>query len=139
MALHLREEVEEELPALPLHHTQARPRRTDVGYRRLPCRSCGRKCNQRTATPLASAVRCVTSARRGTYPGAIRLEFGPTVPHRTMRYAHKLLEQSPRTLKHRLRPMLGFNRFASAARCWYADDEVLNCLRFEPVGGRPAP
>jgi putative transposase len=81
----------------------------------------------------------VTSDCHGSYPGAIRLEFGPTVTHRTTRYANNLLEQSHRKIKQRLRPMLGFKRFNSAARFCHAQDEVCNFFRFQPVGHRPAP
>jgi transposase-like protein len=41
----------------------------------------------------------VTSDCHGSYPGAIRLVFGPTVTHRTARYANNRLEQSHRTIK----------------------------------------
>lgn len=81
----------------------------------------------------------VTSDRHGSYPGALRLEFGPSITHRTTRYANNLLEQSHRAVKQRTRPMLGFKRFDSAARFCHAHDEVCNFLRFQPVGHRPAP
>jgi putative transposase len=74
----------------------------------------------------------VTTDRHGSYPGAMRLEFGPAVTHRTTRYANNLLEQSHRAVKQRTRPMLGFRRFASAARFCQAYDEVQNFLRFQP-------
>src|SRR5262249_52295253 len=80
----------------------------------------------------------VTSDRHGSYPGAIRLEFGPAVTHRTTRYANNLLEQSHRRVKQRTRPMLGFKRFASAARFCHAHDEVQNFLRVHTPGRRPA-
>jgi transposase-like protein len=81
----------------------------------------------------------VTSDRHGSYPGAIRPEFGPAVAHQTTRYANNLLEQSHRKVKQRIHPMHGFKRFASAARFCHAHDEVGNFLRFQPVGCRPAP
>src|SRR4029453_19352244 len=40
----------------------------------------------------------VTSDGHGSYPGAIRLEFGPAVAHRTKRYTNNLLEQSHRAI-----------------------------------------
>lgn len=81
----------------------------------------------------------VTSDRHGSYPGALRLEFGPSITHCTTRYANNLLEQSHRTVKQRLRPMLGFKRFDSAARFCHAHDEVCNFLRFQPIGQQSAP
>ncbi len=81
----------------------------------------------------------ITSDCYGSYPGAIRLEFGPTVTQHTTRCAHNLLEQSHRAIKQRIRPMLGFKRFDSAARFCAAYDEVHNFFRFQPVGHRPAP
>jgi transposase-like protein len=80
----------------------------------------------------------VTSDRHGSYPGAIRLEFGPTVTHRTTRYANNLLEQSHRRVKQRTRLMLGFKRFASAARFCHAHDEVNNFLRLHSRSRRPS-
>jgi putative transposase len=59
---------------------------------------------------------CVTADRPGSYPGAIRLEFGPTLTPHTTRYANNPLEQRHRAVKQRIRPMLGFKRFDSAAR-----------------------
>jgi transposase-like protein len=82
---------------------------------------------------------CVTSDRHGAYPGAIRLEFGPAVSHRTTRYANNLLEQDHRKVKQRTRAMLGFKRFDSAARFCSAHDEVRNFLRLPMRGRRPAP
>jgi len=81
----------------------------------------------------------VTSDCQGSYPGALRLEFGPIVTHRTTRYANNLLEQRHRAVKQRLRPMLGFKRFDSAARCCTAYDEVPNLLRLHLRSQRPAP
>jgi putative transposase len=76
----------------------------------------------------------VTSDRHGSYPGAIRLEFGPAVAHHTRPYANNVLEQDHRAVKQRTRPMLGFKRFESAARFCQAHDEVRNFLRFQPLG-----
>ena len=81
----------------------------------------------------------VTSDCHGSYPGALRLEFGPTITHRTTRYANNLLEQRHRAVKQRTRPMLGFKQFDSAARFCQAHDEVRHFLRFQPIGHRPAP
>jgi transposase-like protein len=79
----------------------------------------------------------VTSDGHGSYPGAIRLEFGPAVTHCRKRYANTLLEQSHRAIKQRTHPMLGFKRFESAARFCQAHDEVNNFLRPHPFGRRP--
>src|SRR5262245_11581658 len=81
----------------------------------------------------------VTSDRQGSYPGAIRLEFGPVVTHWTTRYANNLLEQNHRKVKQRTRPMLGFRRFDSAARFCHAHEEVQNFLRVQTLGRRSAP
>jgi transposase-like protein len=78
----------------------------------------------------------LTSDRHGAYPGALRLEFGSTVTQCTTRYANNLLEQSHRAIKQRIRPMLGFKRFASAARFCRAYDEVNNFLRLHRLSRR---
>jgi putative transposase len=82
---------------------------------------------------------CGMSDRHSSYPGAIRLEFGPTITHRTTRYANNLLEQSYRAIKQRLRPMLGVKRFDSAVCCCHAHDEMCHFLRFQAVRQRSAP
>jgi transposase-like protein len=81
----------------------------------------------------------VTTDRHGSYPGALRLEFGPSITHCTTPYANNLLEQSHRAVKQRTRPMLGFKRFDSAARFCCAHDEVQNFLRVHTHGRRPTP
>jgi transposase-like protein len=81
----------------------------------------------------------VTSDRHGSYPGALRLEFGSTVTQCTTRYANNLLEQSHRAVKQRIRPMLGFKRFDSAARFCHAHDEVRHFLRLSPSNHHLAP
>jgi hypothetical protein len=63
----------------------------------------------------------------------------PTMAHHTTRYANNMLEQSHRAVKQRIRPMLGFKRFASAACFCHAHDEVRHFLRSQPIGHRPAP
>jgi hypothetical protein len=83
--------------------------------------------------------RCVTSDRHGSYPGALRLEFGPTVTHCTRRFANNRLEQDHRAIKQRVRSMQQFKRFDSAARFCLAQNEVQHFFRFPPPGRRPAP
>src|SRR5262245_43505871 len=78
----------------------------------------------------------ITSDRHGSYPGAIRLEFGPAVIHQTRPYANNLLEQNHRSVKQRTRPMQRFRSVASAARCCQAHNEVQNFLRFQPSAHR---
>ena len=80
----------------------------------------------------------ITSDRHGSYPGAIRLEFGPAVVHQTKPYANNLLEQDHRHVKQRTRPMQRFRSVASAARFCQAHNEVRHFLRFQPSGHRPA-
>jgi putative transposase len=72
----------------------------------------------------------VTSDGHGSY----RREFGEDVNHRTNQYLNNHLEQDHRGIKQRARPMLGFKRFASAARFCLAYDELRNFLR--PVTAR---
>jgi putative transposase len=81
----------------------------------------------------------VTSDCHGSFPEAIRLEFGSPITHQTRCYANNLLEQNHRAIKQRTRPMLGFKRFDSAARFCHAHDEVRYFLRFQPVGHRATP
>jgi transposase-like protein len=83
--------------------------------------------------------RCVTADRHGAYPGAIRLEFGPTVTHCTTRYANNRLEQDHRAIQQRIRPLQQFKCFVSAARFCSAQNEVHHFLRLPPRGRRPIP
>ena len=71
----------------------------------------------------------VTSDGHSSYPRAIALELGKDVTHRTNRYLNNHLEQDHRGIKQRVRPMLGFKRFTSAARFCRAHDELRNFLR----------
>ncbi len=71
----------------------------------------------------------VTSDGHSAYPRAIALELGEHVTHRTNRYPNNHLEQDHRGIKQRIRPMLGFKRFSSAARFCRAHDELRNFLR----------
>jgi putative transposase len=79
------------------------------------------------------------SDRHGSYPGAIRLEFGPAVIHQTRPYSNNLLEQSHRAVKQRLLRMLGFKRTDSAARFCHTHDDVRNFLRVLLRSRRPVP
>ncbi len=71
----------------------------------------------------------VTSDGHSSYPRAIASELGEEVTHRTNRYLNNHLEQDHRGIKQRVRPMLGFKRFTSAARFCLAHDELRNFLR----------
>ena len=59
----------------------------------------------------------VTTDPHPPYRRAIRGTLGRTVRHRCNRYLNTRTEQSQRAIKPRDDPMLGFGRFASAARC----------------------
>ncbi len=56
-------------------------------------------------------------------------ELGEDVTHRTNQYLNNHLEQDHRGIKQRVRPMLGFKRFTSAARFCLAHGELRNFLR----------
>ncbi len=71
----------------------------------------------------------VTSDGHSSYPRAIACELGQDVTHRTNQYLNNHLEQDHRGIKQRVRPMLGFKRFTSAARFCLAHDELRNFLR----------
>jgi len=71
----------------------------------------------------------VTTGGHDAYPRAIRTELGSRVWHRTICYLHNRLEQDPRGIKARCRPMLGFKSVASARRYCRGHDELRNFLR----------
>jgi putative transposase len=71
----------------------------------------------------------VTSDGHRSYPRAIACELGEDVTHRTNPYLNNHLEQDHRGIKQRVRPLLGFKRFTSAARFCLAHDELRNFLR----------
>ena len=77
----------------------------------------------------------VTTDPHPPYRRAIRWILGRTVRHRCNRYLNTLTEQSQRAIKQRDDPMLGFGRFASAARCCSAFDALRPYFR---VGQRGA-
>ncbi len=79
----------------------------------------------------------VTSDGHSSYPRAIACELGEEVTHRTNQYLNNHLEQDHRGIKQRVRPMLSFKRFTSAARFCRAHDQLRNFLR--PVAARNQP
>src|SRR5215510_7006673 len=77
-------------------HTQARPERTELGYRRFRCRSCGREFNERTGTlfnrvQYPSDVVCLVVLWRLRYKLSLRdlaemfIERGFVFTHETVR------------------------------------------------------
>jgi len=71
----------------------------------------------------------VTTDGHGAYPGAIKIELGEGVSHRTNRYLNNHLEQDHRGIKQRTHSMCGFKRFVSAERFCRGYEEVRNFLR----------
>ncbi len=75
----------------------------------------------------------VTSDGHSSYPRAIACELGEDETHRTNQYLNNHLGQDHRGIKQRVRPMLGFKRFTSAARFCLAIVLQLCCLHHQPV------
>ncbi len=71
----------------------------------------------------------VTSDGHDAYPAAVRCELGQAVRHRTNAYLNNRLEQDPRGIKDRYRPMRGFKSIIPAGRFCRAFDELRNFLR----------
>jgi putative transposase len=71
----------------------------------------------------------VTTDGHSSYPGAIRVELGHRVIHRTNRYLNNHLEQDHRGIKQRAHPMCGFKSFVSAERFCRAYDELRDFFR----------
>jgi putative transposase len=71
----------------------------------------------------------VTTDGEVCYPKAINKVLGRTVEHRTNRYLNNRLEQDHRGVKQRIKPMLGFQSPASAARFTGAFDEMRSFFR----------
>jgi transposase-like protein len=71
----------------------------------------------------------VTTDGHDSDPRAIRTMLGQGVRHRTSRSLNNRLEQDPRGIKGRSRPMRGFKGPRSAARFCRAYDELRNFLR----------
>src|SRR3954452_11070503 len=71
----------------------------------------------------------VTTDGHDSYPRAIRTTLGKGVRHRTNAYLNNRLEQDPRGIKGRYRPMRAFKCPRSAARFCRAYDELRNSLR----------
>jgi len=64
-----------------------------------------------------------------SYPRAIREELGEDVEYEVRPCTANPVEQSPREIKHRYYPKLGFGEFDAAQRFCLAVDEVNNFLR----------
>ena len=71
----------------------------------------------------------VTTEGHDADPQAIRTELGGRVKHRTNGYLNHRLEQDPRGIKGRCRPMLGFKNIRSARRDCRSHDQLRNFLR----------
>jgi len=71
----------------------------------------------------------VTTDGHGSYPGAIQVELGEGVTHRTNRYLNNHLEQDHRGIKQRTHPMCGFKSFVSAERFCRVYEEVRRFFR----------
>ncbi len=81
----------------------------------------------------------VTTDHHPAYRKAIRWILGRKVLHRRNQYLNNLTEQDHRAFKQRSYPMLGFGRFASAARFCAAFDELRQYFRVRRRGGRHVP
>ena len=81
----------------------------------------------------------VTTDPQPPYRRAIRGILGRKVRHRCSQYLHNLAEHSHRAIKQRYYPMLGFGRFASAARFCTAFDELRPYFRVRQRPGGPVP
>jgi putative transposase len=71
----------------------------------------------------------VTTYGHGAYPGAIKMELGEGVIHRTNRYLNNHLEQDHRGIKQWTHSMCGFKSFVSTARFRRVYEEVRNFFR----------
>jgi len=80
-------------------------------------------------TVTGSVPERVTTDGHDAYPGASKAELGEAVRHRTNRYLNNHLEQDPRGIKQRIRPMGVFKSVESARRFCRVHDEVRNFLR----------
>lgn len=81
----------------------------------------------------------VTTDHHPAYRKAIRWILGRKVIHRRNQYLNSLTEQDHRAIKQRYCPMLGFGRFASAARFCAAFDELRQHFRVRRRGGPHVP
>ncbi len=81
----------------------------------------------------------VTTDHHPAYRKAIRWILGRKVIHRRNQYLNNLTEQDHRAIKQRYYPMLGFGRFASAARFCAAFDELRQYFRVRRRGGPHVP
>src|SRR5215831_1176337 len=110
-------------------HTQERPERTELGYRRFRCRSCGREFNERTGTAFnrlqyPSDVLCLVVLWRLRYKLSLRdiaemfLERGFIFPHVTVRLWETTFTP---LLTERLRK----HRYGQGSRQWHVDETLI--------------
>jgi len=64
-----------------------------------------------------------------SYPRAVEEELGEAVEHEVLPSRANAVEQSPRGIKQRYYPLIGFGEFEAAQRFCQAFDEVRNFLR----------
>ena len=81
----------------------------------------------------------VTTDAHPPYRRAIRGILGRKVRHRCSQDLNNRTEQSHRAVKQRSDPMLGFGRFASAARFCSAFDELRHYFRARQRRGQSVP
>ena len=81
----------------------------------------------------------VTTDAHPPYRRAIRWILGRKVQHRCSQYLNNRTEQSHRAVKQRSDPMLGFGRFASAARFCSAFDAFRHYFRARQRRGQSVP
>src|SRR5262249_47169892 len=84
---------------------------------------------QSARTVTGSVPDRVTTDGHDSYPGAIKVELGEAVTHRTNRYLNNHLEQDHRGIKQRTHSMCGFRSFVSAERFCRAYEEVRQFFR----------
>ena len=72
----------------------------------------------------------ITTDKHASYPKAIKKVLGRKVEHRTNKYLNNFQEQDHRKIKGRIKPMLGFQTFESAARFCSAYDEQAHYFRY---------
>jgi putative transposase len=110
-------------------HTQARPQRTELGYRRFRCRTCGREFNERTGTPFnrlqyPTDVVCLVVLWRLRYKLSLR-DLAEMFLERGFVFTHKAVRLWEATFAPLLTDQLRKHRYGQGSRRWHVDETLI--------------
>src|SRR5215468_9113249 len=110
-------------------HTQVRPQRTELGYRRFRCRGCHREFNERTGTAFnrlqyPSDVVCLVVVWRLRYKLSLR-DLAEMFLERGFIFIHETVRLWETTFAPLLTERLRKHRYGQGSRRWHVDETLI--------------